>query len=156
MLLQPCDGRGNVLERRKLVLLIVASVTMLSGCADVPALLRRHTYPPNFKYITREQLHSAMWQLADNVRALDAVMRQPGPIDAARHAEVERLLLAMRDDTAALQASGRPTNHPLIGEYLKTFQRDVSQALAGVEAVPPSYYLAGSISGACLPCQTPD
>jgi hypothetical protein len=116
-----------VLERRKLVLLIVASVTMLSGCADVPALLRRHTYPPNFKYITREQLHSAMWQLADNVRALDAVMRQPGPINAARHAEVERLLLAMRDDTATPQAHGRPTNHPLISEHLKTFQSDVAR-----------------------------
>lgn len=145
-----------MIERRKLVLLVVASVTLLSGCADVPALVRRHTYPPNFQYITREQLHSAMWQLADHVRALDAVMRQPGPIDAARHAEVERLLLAMREDTSALQASGRPMNHPLIGEHLKTFQRDVSQALAGVEAVPPNYYLVGSISGACLPCHSPD
>ena len=89
----------------------------LAACTDVPALLRRHTYPPNFKYIDRTQLRSAMWQLADEVSALDRLMRQPGAIDAARRAEVERLLTAMLAATGALQAHGRPTNHPLMSEH---------------------------------------
>lgn len=128
----------------------------LAACTDVPALLRRHTYPPNFKYIDRTQLRSAMWQLADEVSALDRLMRQPGAIDAARRAEVERLLTAMLAATGALQAHGRPTNHPLMSEHLEGFQRDLTQALAGVEAEPPNYYLVGTVSGTCLTCHSPE
>ena len=128
----------------------------LVACADVAAVVRRHTYPPNFQYITRDQLRSAMWQLADSVHALDAVMRQPGPIDASRRADIEGRLRAMLDTTTVLQADGRPTNHPLLGEHLDRFRRDVTLALAGVNAEPPNYYLVGSVSGACLSCHSTD
>jgi hypothetical protein len=138
------------------VLVLVLFGSLLVACADVSALLRRHTYPPNFKYITREQLRSAMWQLAEKVNALDALMRQPGPIDATRRTEVRQLLTAMRAATTALQAQGQPTNHPLIGEHLDSFQRDLTLALTGVELEPPNYYLVGSVSGACLACHSPN
>jgi hypothetical protein len=127
-----------------------------AGCTDVPAQLRRHTYPPNFKYIDRAELRSAMWQLADDVRALDVVMRQPGTIDLTRRAEVERLLTEMLASTSTLQTQGRPTNHPLMGDHVENFRRDVSQALASVQAEPPNYYLVGTVSGACLTCHSPE
>ena len=135
-----------------LATLLVSSA--LVACADVASVVRRHTYPPNFKYITSDQMHSAMWQLADSVHALDAVMRQPGPIDAARRSDIEGRLRAMRDSTTALQSDGRPTNHPLLSEHLDRFRRDVTLALAGVDADPPNYYLVGSVSGACLTCHS--
>jgi hypothetical protein len=128
---------------------------LLTACADVPALLRRHSYPPNFKYITDAQLHSVMWQLAADVNALDALMRRPGPIDAPRRMEVERLLTAMRDASGTLEVQGRPTNHPLISDHLSDFRRNLVQALNGVESEPPNYYLVGAVSGACLPCHSP-
>jgi hypothetical protein len=130
--------------------------SLLTDCAGVPARLRRHTYPPNFRYIDRTQLHSAMWQLADTATALDRVMRQPGVIDTARRAEIKRLLEAMLATTGTLQTQGRPTNHPLISEHLEEFERDLVQARTGVEADPPNYYLVGTVSGACLTCHSPE
>jgi hypothetical protein len=144
------------MRKRLLVLIGVALLGSLStACTDVPALLRRHTYPPNFKYIDRTQLRSAMWQLAEAATALDSVMRQPGAIDPARRAEALRLLTEMIAAASTLQTQGRPTNHPLISEHLEGFERDLVQARIGVEAEPPNYYLAGTVSGACLTCHSP-
>lgn len=145
------------MPRRTPVLFVsVLVVAQLAACTEVPALLRRHTYPPDFKYIDRTQLRSAMWQLADDVSALDGVMRAPGPIDAARRADVERLLTAMLVATSALQSQGRPTNHPLMSDHVEGFRRDVTQALAAVRADPPNYYLVGTVSGTCLTCHSPE
>jgi hypothetical protein len=144
---------GETTRARQVLMTLLVSSTLMA-CTDIAALVRRHTYPPNFQYITQDQLHSTMWQLADSVRRLDAVMRQPGPIDAARRADIESQLRAMLDTTTALQSDGRPTNHPLLTAHLDRFRRDVTLALAGVEANPPSYYLVGSVSGACLTCHS--
>lgn len=143
-------------KRIAMGLAIVLFGSLLSACTDVPAFLRRHTYPPNFKYISRAQLRSVMWQLADAVTTLDRVMRQPGAIDTARRAEVTRLLAEMLSTTSALQAQGRPTNHPLLSEHLEDLRRDLTQALAGVGAEPPNYYLVGTVSGTCLTCHSPE
>lgn len=142
--------------RLPICLLAVLFAAQLAACADVPALVRRHTYPPNFKYIDRAQLRSAMWQLADDVSALDRVMRQPGAIDPARRAEVERLLAAMLVSSSALRTEGQATNHPLMSDHVEDFRRDLSQALAGVQAEPPNYYLVGTVSGTCLTCHSPE
>jgi len=149
-------ARQRVTRRIPVTLLSVLFVALLAACTEIPALLRRHTYPPDFKYIDRTQLRSAMWQLADDVSALDRVMRQPGAIDAARRADVERLLTAMLSATSALQAQGRPTNHPLMSDHVEGFRRDVTQALAAVRAEPPNYYLVGTVSGTCLTCHSPE
>ena len=143
-------------RRIPVLFLSVLVVAQLAACTEVPALLRRHTYPPDFKYIDRTQLRSAMWQLADDVSALDGVMRAPGPIDAARRADVERLLTAMLVATSALQSQGRPTNHPRMSDHVEGFRRDVTQALAAVRADPPNYYLVGTVSGTCLTCHSPE
>jgi hypothetical protein len=143
-------------KRMLVVPVTVLFAGLLSACTDVPALLRSHTYPPNFKYIDRTQLRSAMWQLADATTALDRVMRQPGALDTARRAEVRRLLAAMLVTTSTLQTQGRPTNHPLISDHLEEFERNLIQARTGVEAEPPNYYLVGTVSGACLTCHSPE
>jgi hypothetical protein len=143
-------------KRIPVMLLAALFVAVLAACADVPALLRRHTYPPNFKYIDHTQLRSAMWQLADDVSTLDREMREPGPMDPARRAQIERLLAAMLATTSALQAQGRPTNHPRMSDHVESFRRDVTQALAAVQAEPPNYYLVGTVSGTCLTCHSPD
>jgi len=137
------------------VLLALVSANLLAGCADWPALLRRHTYPPNFKYIERGQLKSAMWQLAQYVHELDQVMRQPATDGDARRREVVRLLTAMQAATKDLETEGRPSNHPVISDHLAGFRRDLALARAGVQADPPNYYLVGSVSGACLVCHAP-
>jgi len=150
------EPMAGEMQRARQVLITLLVSSALVACANVAALVRRHTYPPNFQYITRDQLHSTMWQLADSVHALDAVMRQPGPIDESRRADIESRLRAMLDTTTVLQSDGRPTNHPLLTEHLDRFRRDVTLALAGIKADPPNYYLVGSVSGACLTCHGTD
>jgi len=149
-------GAAHMMKPISGMLATVLFGILVGACSDVPAALRRHTYPPNFKYIDREQLQSTMWQLADTVHTLDRLMREPGPIDPTRRAQVRRLLGTMIADTHTLQAQGRPTNHPLLSENMEGFERDVAQALAGVEAEPPNYYLVGTVSGACLTCHSPE
>lgn len=141
-------------KRMSLAFVAVLCGSLLVACAEMPGLVRRYTYPPDFKYIDRTEMHSTMWQLADSVSELDRVMKQPGPIDTARRAEIKRLLTAMLATSSALQTEGRPTNHPLLSEHLDQFQRNLVQTLAGVEADPPNYYLVGTIAGTCLTCHS--
>jgi hypothetical protein len=65
---------------------------------------------------------------------------------------VVALLTAMHRTTTALSTQREYTNHPLIDQHLDKFQRDLDLARRAVEAEPPSYFLAGSITGACLYC----
>ena len=49
--------------------LLVPAALLALACADGSMEdLRRHTYPPDFKYISQEKLESTMWQLAAQVR----------------------------------------------------------------------------------------
>jgi hypothetical protein len=114
--------------------------------------MRRHTYPPDFRYITRAELRSTMADLAQRVAELDGLMRAEGPIDAARRAEIARLLGELERSANALDEQGWRTNHPRIDQNLPAFVRDVRLAREGVEREPPSYYLAGSVAGACTYC----
>jgi hypothetical protein len=135
---------------------IILVAGLMAACADLPARLRRHTYPPNFKYIGRAELRSAMWRLASGVHQLDDLMRQPEPMDEARRARLTQVLTAMDDAAAELATHGRPTNHPLLGDHLDAFRRALATARASVASQHPNYYLVGSISGACLSCHGPE
>jgi len=136
---------------------LAAVVALLSGtaaCADLAASVRRHTYPPGFQYITREQLESNMWQLAQAVHGLRHALQDPTPIDAARRAEIQRLLRAMDLAARDLSAHGWPTNHPWVDANIDTLRADIAQAERSVAMEPPNYILAGAVSSACLYCHT--
>lgn len=142
--------------RPPLVGAVLLSAVMLAGCAGWPARIRRHTYPPNFKYIERTELHSAMWRLAAGVDELDELMHQPEPVDEARRARIAEVLAAMDAAAGELATHGRPTNHPLIAHNLDGFRQAVITARASVESPRPNWYLVGSVSGACLGCHAPN
>jgi hypothetical protein len=122
------------------------------ACADLPARVRKHTYPPDFNYITTQQLRSTMWQLAERIERLNQILRLAGPISETERAEVVQLLKDMQRVTDDLGGQGWSSNHPEVDFNLGRFQRDVALAQRSVQADPPSYFLAGSISGACLYC----
>jgi hypothetical protein len=134
---------------------ILLLACFLAACAGFAERLRRHTYPPNFKYIEKHEVRSAMWQLASEVNQLDDLMHQPGPIDETRRTRILGILSAMDAATSELATHGRPTNHPLIAEHLDAFRQTVAAARAAVASERPSYYLVGTVSGACLACHGP-
>ena len=145
----------RIMKRRILSVLagLLACGTFVA-CADFPAWLRRRTYPPDFNYITQEQLRSTMWQLAKQVRELQLLTRDPASVNGRRREEIIKLLVAMERTTDELKAQGRPSNHPLIDANLGPLQRDITLAREGAQKNPPNYFLVGSLTGACIYCHS--
>ena len=124
----------------------------LVACAGFSAWLRQYTYPPDFEYITQEQLRSTMWQLARQVRELQLLMLEPTSTNERQRQKVVELLMTMEHTTSQLNTSGRPSNHPVIDHNLDALRRDIALARASVEKNPPNYFLVGSVTGACVYC----
>jgi len=121
----------------------------LLGCVDTAKQVRQYTYPPDFRYITREELRSTMWQLAYYQRELNQLMR--GPDTPAQHRqEIIDQLRAM--ESAAARLGGWPSNHPLVEMNLPSFRRDIQTAREAVERDPPNFLLVSAITGACVYC----
>lgn len=123
----------------------------VSGCADFARWLRSYTYPPDFRYIERDKLRSTMWQLAFHSRELNRLMGLEEKQQPER-AEIIAQLRGMEQAAEKLDASGWPTNHPLVDMNLPRFRRDIKFAREAIERDPPNYLLAGHVSGACAYC----
>ncbi len=95
-----------------------------------------------------------MWQLARDVRELHLLMQNTETIDERQRAEIVQLLTEMEQATDDLKTDGRPSNHPLINSNLAPFRRDISLAREAVQKNPPSYFLVGSVTGACMYCHS--
>jgi hypothetical protein len=132
---------------------ILAALLALSlvGCADFARWVRQFTYPPEFRYIEREEIRAAMRQLAAHSRALNQLMRSiDGP--QANRAEIIAHLNAMEEAALKLDQSGWPSNHPMIDMNLPSFRRDLKFAREAIERDPPNFLLAGPVTGACVYC----
>ena len=123
----------------------------LMGCADFARWVRQYTYPPEFRYLERDQVRSAMRQLAFHSRELNRLLRaSDGPQNQRR--EIALQLKAMEEAAGKLDQSGWPTNHPLIDMNLPSFLRDIKFAREAIEREPPNFLLVGSVTGACVYC----
>jgi hypothetical protein len=132
-----------------------AFVTMIAiqlfGCADVARWLRQYTYPPEFRYIERDDVRSTMRELAFHSRELNQLIKTSDGSQAQR-AEIIMHLRAMEQAAEKLDQSGWPTNHPLIDMNLPNFRRDLKFAREAIEREPPNFLLAGPVTGACIYC----
>jgi hypothetical protein len=127
---------------------------LCAGCSDVTRWVRQYTYPPDFRYIERDQLRSTMWQLAYHSRELNRLLSQAEQQEPDR-AEIVAQLRGMEQATEKLNTSGWPSNHPLVAMNLPNFRRDIKFAREAIERDPPNYLLASHISGACAYCHGP-
>ncbi len=135
--------------RVKIVFVLMCFV--IAACADVARRVRQYTYPPDFRYIERDQLRSTMWQLAYHSRELNRVIAITEKRPPDRSAIVTHLS-GMEQAAARLDTSGWPSNHPLVDMNLPNFRRDVKLAREAVERDPPNYLLASHVSSACVYC----
>jgi hypothetical protein len=130
--------------------LFTIACVLFAGCADMAQWMRRRTYPPDFRYVTREEVRSTMGELAYHTRELSRLMRVTEDPREQR-GEIAAELRAMERAAERLNQSGWPTNHPLIDMNLANFLRDIRFA-ESVEQEPPNFLLAGSLMGACVYC----
>jgi uncharacterized membrane protein YebE (DUF533 family) len=132
-----------------------AAAVLASGCS--PGLgdtLRRHTYSPEFNYLSQEQLETTMGRFARLLTQLNAIMAADAEIDAAERERIVALLRGLEAESRALGPGGWPSNHPQITAHVGAFRRDVERARLAAEREPPNYFWAGSISAACSYCHS--
>ena len=121
------------------------------GCTDFARWVRQYTYPPEFRYIERDDVRATMRELAAHSRELNQLIKSnDGP--QAQRAEIVMHLRAMEEEAQKLDQSGWPTNHPLIDMNLPSFRRDLRLAREAVEREPPNFLFAGPVTGACIYC----
>ena len=139
--------------RRGPIAAALGSCLLLAACGGGTwALFRGTTYPPPFNYVPAERLHSTMWRLAAATHELDQVVREGTERGEVPRERVLALLGDMEDAAAALGPGGWPSNHPRISDNVGSLREDIRRAKLAAAREPPSYYLAGSVSGACLYC----
>jgi hypothetical protein len=137
-------------------LALLAAAVLALGCGwGFGDSLRRHTYSPDFNYLTQEQLETTMGRFARLVTQLNAIMAADPEIDAAERERIIDLLRRLEDESRALGPGGWPSNHPRISAHVGSLRRDVERARQAAERDPPNYFWAGSISGACSYCHAP-
>lgn len=132
--------------------LALALLAVACKSDDVAAELRKGTYPPDFSYISKEQLQTTMGQLARDTTALDRVAAKPDPLSEADRATLLALLSSMELEVDRIGKEGKRTNHPLLDEKRDQFRADLQAARRGVESQPPNYTLARTVSTACIRC----
>jgi hypothetical protein len=126
-------------------------VLQLIGCADFARWVRQYTYPPEFRYLERDEVRSTMRQLAFHSRELNQLIQSSDGPQKSR-SEIIMHLRAMEEAAQKLDQSGWPTNHPMIDMNLPSLRRDIKFAREAIEREPPNFLLAGPVTGACVYC----
>lgn len=125
----------------------------ISACnPKIAQEIRRHTYPPEFNYITEKELKSTMWRFAAKVKQLEEVMREAKLSGEGAKREVTLILSEMEKISMDLGPQDWPGNHPKVSRHITMFRNDLVAARRALDLNPPNYYLAGSIAGACSHC----
>lgn len=129
----------------------LAGALIIAACAEPAAKLRQHTYPPDFQYITAEQLQMTMWQIAALTERLDQIVSEPASIPAHR-IEILTLLEQLERTADEMRTEGVPSSHPLINANFDRFLDDIRQARRDVAREPPSYFRVSGLPSACRYC----
>jgi hypothetical protein len=136
------------------ILLLLPLFALSCSQAKVGEAVRAVTYPPDFRYISQENLETAMWQMAAAVRDLDATLRDVTVSEPRKQQRVLALLDRLAATSDRLEGGERPSNHPLLDRNAPRLASDIQAARIAASATPPRYALAGSVSGACIYCHT--
>lgn len=132
--------------------LIAVSLLFITACADVARNVRKVTYPPDFKYVTTEELRSNMQRLAYQLQLLDEALADRDSDNAVQQGRIVETLRNIERIGSNLQAGRGGANHPFLEDMMPEFVTTVGQARLAADQNPPSYYWAGRVSGACLNC----
>lgn len=127
---------------------LIAIVIGLFGCE----YLRVVTYPPEFTYLTNDDVESAMGRMAAHVSRLDELLNQEATDDSAQKTAVVAEIKDLEGIARSLGAGQSPTNHLYIDANVDGFATYLRRARLRVEQDPPDYYLIGQITGNCSAC----
>jgi len=127
-------------------------LTLFSACDNFAALMRQATYPPDFRYVSGQELRSNMDQLAFQLQQLDGALGAATDNQDAQQVQVLRILGNMERIGTELRAGDSGSNHPFLEDHMGDFVSNVTQARVAASLSPPRYYMAGRVAGACVNC----
>ncbi len=134
------------------LLFLALTVLVSNGCSDLASTVRKITYPPDFKYVSGQELRSNMHQLAFQLQQLDQALTEDDALHADQQRQVLETLRSIETISSRLLAGEAGSNHPFLYDHMSDFVNDVSQARNAASLDPPRYYLAGRVSGSCANC----
>ncbi|MFQ3198186.1 MAG: hypothetical protein ACI8R9_002289 [Paraglaciecola sp.] len=133
--------------------IVMLSTLGISGCSsDMAAAMRKVTYPPDFKYVSPDELRSSMQQLAYQLQQLDGVLMPDNLQNSAQQQKVVSILGNIERIGSRLQASDAGASHPFLQDFMQDFLAEIDRARSAASLAQPRYYLAGRVSGGCLNC----
>jgi len=126
---------------------------VLTGCANgVLESIRKVTYPPDFNYISSDNLTSTMQQFAWYTTLLDNSLQNTLPVPESQRLNAISTLRKMEKLSHELGEDNLSSNHSIVSFNIKRFRQNIINARDGLLIDPPNYYLAGSVSAYCLNC----
>ena len=132
----------------KIIAVFVVTLLSLCACSNFASVVRKATYPPEFKYVSGDELRGNMQKLAFRLQELDLALNSLTPDQQA----VLESLRQIERIGSSMQAGEAGSNHPFLEDYMQNFVSQVSQAKQAAALNPPRYYRAGQVAGGCLSC----
>lgn len=133
------------------VLTVTLSFLVIAACSNFD-----NTSAPDFNYESGQSLPSKMQQLALQLQLLDwSLSRNSSGQDGRKNMQQQEVLSILRrmDSIGSnVLAEEISTSHQFLQNYMDDFLLRVDQASTTAADTPPSYYLAGQVSGGCTNC----
>jgi hypothetical protein len=135
---------------------LAAALLALAGCSgNAVETVRSITYPPDFAKLPESEAKTAMHQIAISVSELNGLLRSEAFPSPEAQQRVVTLLTNMEQASAGIHLLQLRSTHPMLDANIEAFRSDLEQARLAAEASPPNFFLAGSVTGACLHCHRP-
>ncbi len=133
-------------------LLVFISLVLIGCDTKMMESVRKVTYPPDFNYISQDEISGTMQQFAWYTQLLDNYLRDPARITEEQRQSAIDILRKMESLSLELGSEDLRSSHDLISENIDRFRYSIVEARNGLQQDPPNYYLAGSVSAYCLNC----
>jgi len=132
---------------------LIVLLGALAGCqSGMLETVRQVTYPPDYHYLSTQELHSAMHQLDWYNSLLLRTLGARVEPNAEERETVIRVLYSMQGLASELATTEWHSNHPLVAFGMNDFRADLQLAEQAVQQQPADYTLARSIPAYCVEC----
>lgn len=132
------------------VVTAICCCAVVSSCGNNARWLRQATYPPEFRYISDDEIESVMWRLAGRVHELEQRSDSAEPDVPALSA----LLDQVEAEARRLDARGGGSNHPYLQSKLQEFLKVVERAKLDLQRNPARIATVEDVWRACSGCHS--
>ena len=112
---------------------------------------RATSYVPKFDFRDTAGVRTDMQKLAMRVDRIDRTLRD-GDLSPEEQAAIVKLLTEMETITSAIAGTEAVSSHLVLEDNIEAFRADLAAARHTAAQDPPSYFLAGAITGSCVYC----